>query len=183
MTPIKTTKALRKRPRKAKAVAPLPTLPTWDMGASGRANQDGLVNQERGTVDITTGKRINPNAIWGRVREPWVTRYARQGKISAEHLTIALRLYAAYAGHPARDPIAALTIRVDGGSDHDPQAAAVDRRREFRLMWAAVPVSSRPVIEHVVLNDLPIRKMAGCSNGEREAAFFGRLTAGLEAVK
>lgn len=183
MTPIKTTKAMRKRPRKAKAVAPLPTMPAWDMGASGPANQDGLVNQERGTVDITTGKRINPNAIWGRVREPWVTRYARQGKISAEHLATALRLYAAYAGHPARDPIAALTIRVDGGGDHDPQVAAVDRRREFRLMWAVVPVSSRPVIEHVVLNDLPVRKMAGCSNGEREAVFFGRLTAGLEAVR
>lgn len=182
MTPIKTTKAIRKRPRKSKAVAPLPTMPAWDMGASGQANQDRLVDQERGTVDITTGKRINPNAIWGRVREPWVTRYAKQGKISAEHVAAALRLYAAYAGHPDKDPLARIGDRVDGGGTNDPNVTQVDKRREFYAMWARVPGSSRPTVEHVVLNDLPMRGMVGCSNAEREAVYFGRLTAGLEAV-
>lgn len=183
MKSIKPVKAIRKQPRKAKFVKPLPTLPSWDMGAAGIANQDRLVDQERGTIDVTTGKRINPNAIWGRVREPWVTRYAKQGKISNDHLTIALRIYAAHAGHPARDPIAAISDRVQGGGNHDAQVAAIDRRREFRMMWAQVPLSSRPVIEHVVLNDLPIRKMAGCSNGEREAVYFAMLTAGLDKAK
>ena len=179
MTRKKKTPALI--PRRVSS-API-TLPVWDMGASGAANQDRLVDQERGTVDVTTGKRINPNAIRGRVREPWVERYARQGKISDEHMTTALRLYAAWAGHPARDPIAAIGDRVDGGGTNDPNVAMVDRRREFRLMWAAVPSSSRPVCEHVVLNDLPIRGMMGCNNAEREAAYFGRLAMGLEAVK
>ena len=182
MTPIKASKAIRKRPRKSKAVAPLPTMPNWDMGASGPANQDGLVEQERGALDIPTGKIINPNAVWGRVRVPWVTRYAKQGKISQEHLAAALLLYAAFAGHPDKDPLARIGDRVDGGGRSDPNVRRVDQRREYHLMWAKVPRSSRPTVEHVVLNDLPMRGMAGCSNGDREAVYFKRLAIGLEAV-
>ena len=169
-----------KIPRKVSR-API-TLATWDLGASGPANQERLADQERGAVDIETGKKINPNAIWGKIREPWVTRYAKQGKLTTAHLSAALRLYAAFAGHPARDPIAAISDRVDGGGTNDPQVAAVDRRREFRLMWAAVPQSSRPAVEHVVLNDMSIRSMAGCTNPDIAAKYFGRLALGLEAV-
>ena len=167
-------------PRKTSAAPSLPPAP-WDHGATGPANQIGLVTEERGEVDLTTGKRVNPNGVFGKVRMPVFMRYMIQKRITAAHAAAAQRIYAAYAGHPTRDPLAAITDRVDGGGDSDPNVTLLDRRREFYSLKAMIPARCWPVVEHVVLDDRGIKEIAGAD--EFEAALFGRLTEGLEAVR
>lgn len=176
-------KPFAKIPRKPSA-APItmPEVP-WYQGADGPANRIGLVDQERGEVDLATGKVINPNRVFGKVRMPVFMRMMRQKRITPEHAAAAQRLYAAYAGHPTRDPLAALGEQVDRGDADDPMVAIVDRRREFYQLKAMVPLQSWPVVEHVVIEDKPIRSMTGCSHPEAFAAQLGRLTRGLEAIR
>lgn len=179
----KQAKRVRRIPRKPRnTVVTIREVP-WDMGATGPANQHRLEDQDRGVQNLETGHVVNPNGVRGKVRLPWYMRYHRKGILSRDHATAAHRLYAAYAGHPTRDPLAAMQDRVDGGGDSDPNVTAVDKRRAFRALWAMVPLSSRPVIEHVILNDRPIRAMAGASNPERAAMHLGRLARGLEALR
>jgi hypothetical protein len=159
-------------------LAPAP----WDQGADGPANREGLVDQERGETDLATGKIINPNKVFGKVRMPLFKRYAQQGRITADHAETAHRIYAAYAGHPNRDPLAAITDRVDGGGTEDPNVTLIDTRRAFYAIWDRIPPRYRPVVEHVVLNDLPIGAMSGGTKPEVAAHLFGQLTAGLEAA-
>lgn len=176
-------KHIAKIPRRACAAPPTLAAVPWDQGASGPANQDGLIVQERGEVDLATGRIINPNRVFGKVRMPIVKRYHKQGRLTAHHVAAAQRLYAAFAGHPTRDPLAALTDRVDGSSDDDPNVTLLDRRREYHAIWKSIPPRCKPVLEHVVLNDLPIGLMVGASRPEVSAEYWGRLTEGLEAVK
>lgn len=176
-------KPFAKIPRKPRAApVTMPEVP-WDQGADGPANQRGLVTQERGEVDLATGKVINPNRVFGKVRMPVFMRYYRQGRLTQAHSAAAQRLYAAFAGHPTRDPLMALSDRVDGSSDDDPNVTLIDRRREFYHLKAMIPPTCWPVVEHVVIEDKPIRSMTGCTNPEAFAAQLGRLTRGLEAVK
>jgi hypothetical protein len=114
---------------------------------------------------------------------PIVNRYQRQGRLTEAHLATAQRIYAAWAGYPSKDPIAAIDDRVDGGGDSDPNVSCIDKRREFYIIKAMIPARSWPVIEHVVLNDLAIRDMVGCSHAEAFDAQLARLAAGLDAVK
>ena len=175
------SKSAAKR-RKTSSPVTVAAVP-WDQGAAGPANQIGLVNQERGDVDLATGRRINPNRVFGKVRMPMCMRYERQGRLTEAHVATAQRIYAAWAGYPSKDPIAAIGERVDGGGDCDPNVTGIDKRREFYVLKAMIPARCWPVIEHVVLNDLAIRSMCGGSNPEIFAAHLARLVAGLEAVK
>lgn len=167
--------------RRPKPKATIPAMP-WDQGADGPANRIGLIDQERGHIDLATGRVINPNRVFGKVRMPICQRYARQGRITEAHAAAAARLYAAYAGYPDKDPLARITDRVDGGGDADPNVTLLDRRREFYAMWQAVPQPCKPVLEHVVLNDLPISELAGARQPEVAAEFLARLVRGLEAL-
>ena len=169
-------------PRKTSAAPSLPPAP-WDHGATGPANQIGLVTEERGEVDLFTGKRINPNRVFGKVRMPIFMRMLRQGRIDASHAAAAERIYAAWAGYPTSDPLAALGSHVDGGGCDDANVNRIDRQRAFFALKAMIPARCWPVVEHVVINDLPIRNMAGCSHAEAFAANLERLTMGLDAVK
>lgn len=172
---------IRRRPRKASA-API-TLAPGDRGATGPANLERLVEEERGTNDEETGKLLNPNGYKGNRRQPWFERYAAKGKLTHQQHAAAARLFAAYEGFPARDPLAALGESVDRSLwGSDPMAAKVDQKREFYRMWSDIPLSSRPVVEHVVLNDRPLRAMAGCNNSFSEERQMQRLCAGLDAI-
>lgn len=175
---MKTRSAKRLKGIKAPTMAANP----WDQGAMGPANREGLIDQERGEVDMATGKVINPNHVFGKRRMPIVERMHRQGRLTATHVAAALRLYAAWAGHPSRDPIAAIGDRVDGGGCNDPNVTLLDRQREYFVLKARIPAKCWPVVEHVVLEDRAIREMCGCSNPEIFAAHLGRLAEGLEAV-
>ena len=172
---------IRRKPRKASA-API-TLAPGDRGATGAANLERLVEEERGARDAETGKVINPNGYRGSRRQPWFEKYAAKGKLSHQQHAAAARLFAAYEGFPARDPLAALGESVDKSLwGKDPLAAKVDQKREFYRMWADIPLSSRPVIEHVVLCDRPLRAMAGCNNSHTEERHMERLRVGLDAL-
>ena len=173
---------IRRKPRKASA-APITLASPGDRGATGAANLERMVEEERGVNDEETGKLLNPNGYKGNRRQPWFERYASKGKLSHQQHAAAARLFAAYEGFPARDPLAALGESVDKSLwGSDPMAAKVDQKREFYRMWASVPLSSRPVIEHVVLNDRPLRAMAGCNNSHSEERHMQRLCAGLDAI-
>lgn len=171
------------RKRKAGAKTATVAASPWDQGASGPANQHGLTTEERGIVDLATGRRINPNRVFGKRRMPIVERMQRQGRLTTSHVAAAQRLYAAYAGHPDKDPLARISDRVDGGGCDDANVAMLDRKREFFHLKALVPPTCWPVVEHVVLEDRPIREMVGCTNPEGFAAQLARLAQGLEAVR
>lgn len=180
-------KAARKRRRitqKAKPVSAVSVAPSpWDQGATGPANRRRLVEEDATEIDPETGKqRPNPNGVRRMRRETWVVRYARQGKLNREQATVAVNLHAAWAGFPVRDPLAALGEAVDRSKCDDPLAVMVDAKRWFYAMWKKVPTRCRPVIEHVVLNDRPLRSMSGCRNGQIELIYMQRLQDGLTAI-
>lgn len=155
-------------------------LAPWDMGASGPANRIGLVEEQRGEID-ESGKVVNPNSVRGVRRRSWPETYMEQGKLTIGQLNTARELIDASEGRKAQDPLAAIKIDRQTGTP-DPQAAAFDKRRKFHAMWARVPTWARPVIEHVVLNNRPIRSMAGCNNGTTAERHMDRLRRGLDAL-
>lgn len=173
---------VKRKPRKASA-APITLATPGDRGATGPANLDGLVEEERGDIDLETGKVINPNRYRGNRRQPWFERYAKKGRLTQEQHAAAARLFAAYEGFPARDPLAAIGETVDRSLwVSDPLAVKVDQRREFYLLWASIPLASRPVVEHVILRDMSLRSIAGCINSHREERHMERLRVGLDAI-
>lgn len=146
-----------------------------------RKHEGAVTIESAAYVDPETGKRIDPNGVKRRRRRPWVETYRMQGRLTIECYGAALRLYAVYHGNAEYDPLAAMSgIRSTAGND--PQVTRIDRRREYFALWADIPKSSRPVIEHVVLNDRPIRGMAGCSNVAAHDRHMKRLIAGLTAI-
>jgi hypothetical protein len=152
----------------------------WDFGASGPANQDGLIIEPRGDLDPETGRVTNPNTRLGARRETWVDRYLRVGKLTVAQASMARWLRDAAEGRGSQDPLQALRIdRQAGGSD--PAAAAFDARRAFHRMWALLPAWARPVIERVVLEDRPLRSL--CQSGQQEARHLDRLQRGLDELR
>lgn len=171
----------RRKPQKAVTVSAMPT--TWDTGADGPANRDRLREEPATDFDPETGKETpNPNGIKRHRRETWVDRYARKGKLTKQQAAAAANLYAAWAGMPNRDPLAALSDKVDGKGDVDPLASTIDKRRAFYRMWRQIPAKARPFVRHVVLDDLSIRSMNGCADGHAEARYMARLCEGLDAI-
>ena len=155
------------------------TMPTqFDAGASGPANRVGLMAEDRPDVDPVTGKSVNPNSRRGYRRKPWARAYHEQGKLTVRQYNTALALYAAAAGLPAQDPLSAISIDKPSAPS-DPQAAKVDARRAFSAMWTAVPAHCRPVVERVIMDDLPIWSGIGASAHDRHMI---RLAVGLDAV-
>lgn len=170
-----------KRGKKAVTLSTMPT--SWDAGAMGPANRERLIEEAATEFDPRTGKETpNPNGIKRNRRETWVDRYARKGKLSKEQQVAAANLYAAWAGMPNKDPLAAFLPKVDGKGDDDPLAHTIDKRREFYRMWRRIPIGSRPYVQHVVLDDLSIRSMNGCVNGVAESRYMERLQEGLNAI-
>jgi hypothetical protein len=175
-------KHIRRRPRKASA-SPISLSTPGDKGASGPANMDGMIEEERGHIDIETGAVINPNKYRGYRRAPWFERYATKGRLTPDQHAAASRLFQAYEGFPARDPLAAIGGMVDKSNwTNDPLAVKVDQRREFYQMWHSIPTQSRPIVQHVILYDMPIRSVAGCTNSDREERQMQRLREGLNAI-
>ncbi|MEH6774946.1 MAG: hypothetical protein V7668_13555 [Cereibacter changlensis] len=155
----------------------------WDLGPLTPRQIAGKVIEPVTTVDPKTGKASNPNGVIRTRRETWIGRYHRRGKLTDAQANIAIELFEAAEGRPARDPLAAI-IRVDDcRGERDPEAERVDARRKFFAMWKRVPAFARPVIRHVVLEDQSLRSMPGCLNGKAEARHLDRLQRGLEALR
>lgn len=153
----------------------------WDMGPQTAMQRAGKVVEPVVHLDPETGKRSNPNGVLRTRRERWVDRYLRQGRLTTGQYAVACELIDAAEGRAAQDPLASLRVDRSYG-DVDPMAAHVDGRAKFRQMWALVPVSSQPVLDHVLVQDRSLRSMAGCIDGRTEARHLGRLLAGLDAL-
>ena len=181
--PIGAAPSKKARNRKGRKPQPVTVsaIP-WDTGATGPANRVAMVIEDRPFVDVETGKRTNPNGIKGARRRPWVETYHRQGKLTDAQYGAALALYAAYQGRRDRDPLAAMEDIKARHSGADPQVLAFDLKRTFFDMWARIPKSSQPVIQHVVLDDHPARSIAGCSNTASHDRHIARMVAGLDAI-
>jgi hypothetical protein len=163
---------------KPSSAVSLPAVP-WDMGAIGKANQDGLVREGRPFVDPETGKKTNPNGIYGMRRQSWIDRYLRNGTITIRQANAARSLYAASQGKLRQDPLAAM--RIDRSHDsHDPEASAFDARRDFHRMWGMISDHAKPVVERVVLNDLPA--WDGKTTGRSLQRHLQRLSDGLNEL-
>ncbi len=161
--------------RKAKA-APV-TLPAWDKGAEGPANQVRLCTEPATAEDKDTGREVRTGGKRKR-RQTWAQIYARKGELSATQLLAAERLARAAEGYPDRDPLAAV-LSPKGTDGFDPQAARVDAREQFRRLWAEVPSSSKRVLQRVVLEDQPVWSGCGAAAWERH---MQRLRDGLNAI-
>lgn len=169
--------AVRKGRPRAKRGVSLASPTQWDQGAMGPANRLRLRQENATDIDPETGKETpNPNGIKRQRRETWVSIYARKGMIERHHAAAAEKLRLASEGMRERDPLAAIgEVRNRGG---DPHAARIDARRWFREMWSIIPAASKPVIERVVLDDLPIWG----GNARQRDRHMRRLRDGLDAV-
>jgi hypothetical protein len=172
----------RRIPRKARNVPVTVRSVPWDMGASGPANQIGLIDQERGEVDLATGKVINPNRVFGKARMPVWQRYVIQGRLTRAHAAAAERLYEAWLGISGKDPLAALSDKVQGSSGSDPNVLAFDRKREFYRLKASIPTECWPVMEAVILRqDIDLEGPFG-KIMHKQIDAYARLRVGLDAV-
>ena len=139
------------RPRKPPPVTIPGPSSRWDMGATGAANQAGLVQEDAGDVDLATGRIVNPNGVRRMRRVDMLEVWQRKGTISTRGLHAAQLLRGAYErtqcgpGWPDNDrvqssprPDLAVTIQIDALSAYHAVARLVD-------------VDDRPVIEACVL--------------------------------
>lgn len=166
------------RSRKGRKAKPaVITLPNWDKGAEGPANQPRMRVEPATFEDPHTG-REQPTGGKRRRRQSWVQIYARKGELSRTQLLAAERLARAAEGYPDRDPLAAV-LSPKGTDGFDPQAARVDARAEFRRLWADVPSASQPVMQRVVLGDEAIWSGCGAVAWDRH---MQRLRDGLNAI-
>ena len=159
----------------------LPPQPrNWDAGATGPANRARLADEPATDIDPETGRETpNPNGIRRQRRQSWVTIYAAKGQITKEQQAAAETLRRAADGMRDRDPLAAMSgeVRAAPGPD-DMAAARIDARRFYHTLRDAIPQASRPVIERVVVDDLPIW---GGNSAQRER-HMQRLRDGLDAI-
>jgi len=153
--------------------------PQWDQGASGPANRERLHEEPATDIDPETGRETpNPNGIRRQRRQTWVTIYAAKGQITREQEAAAEKLRMAADGMPDRDPLAAIgevRIRHSAG---DAAAARIDARRFYHELMARIPKVSMPVVERVVVDDLPIWH----GNSAQRERHMQRLRDGLDAL-
>jgi len=129
------------------------TIASWDMGATGQANQSGLVIESRGELDTATGKVINPNGVKGARRIDTLARYHRLGWISARGYNAGDMLRTAWL-NTQRSPGWSDNDRVQSSPKPD-QAITMQVDRISRLVWLSrrVPEDIAPIVEHIALHD------------------------------
>jgi hypothetical protein len=180
------SKAARKRRKgnpHGRGKAPKVTLPatptSWDKGATGPANRERLRSEPATDIDPETGRETpNPNGVNRMRRDPWVIIYANNGHLTRAQVDAANELFVAAEGKKERDPLAAI-VKVRQAGTSDPEADRVDARAYFWELWAMVPRASRPVVDRVVINNLPIWHGCGAAAWKRH---MSRLIAGLDAI-
>ena len=176
---VRASSAERKKRNKERKAVTMKHAP-WDIGATGPANRARLAEEPATDIDPETGRETpNPNGIRRQRRQSWVTIYAAKGRITREQQAAAEKLRNAADGMRDRDPLAALAGEVRAAPDAcDAAAARLDARRFYWQLRDAIPPASRPVIERVVVDDLPIW---GGNSAQRER-HMQRLRDGLDAI-
>ena len=166
---------------KARPSVTVPATP-WDQGADGPANRDGLIDQERGEIDLATGKVINPNRVFGKKRMDAWQRYEIQGRLTRSHVAAAERLYESWLGISSKDPLAAMAEKVNGTSGSDPNVIAFDQKREFHRLKAVIPPECWTVVEMTILQqNIDLEGEFG-KIMHRQIDAYAKLRVGLNAI-
>lgn len=125
----------------------------WDMGADGPANRISLIVEQRGDIDVETGKLINPNGVTGSRRRDMLAIWHKKGRITTAGYNAAERLRDAYEA----------TLTGPGWSDNDrvqssvrPDVAVavqIDSISAFVEISRLIPAENRRMIDACVLNN------------------------------
>ena len=149
------------------------TLPNWDFGARGQANQSGLEIED--AAEMTPGgKAANPNGVKRMRRIDMLERWHRMGQITTAGYNAAEKL---------RDAFEA-TERAPGWPDNDrvqsspkPDHAVeiqIDRLSRFHAVSRHIATDDRALIDHCVLS-------RGVPSGLRK--YRGRPATGIAALR
>lgn len=159
----------------------LPPLPRWGMGPEAPATCENVVIEDALIWDDEKEKYVNPNNVKRARRIDMCEVYFNRGQITRNQLKAALELRGLYEATMKSQP-AIKQISVDNNSIPDLHVSLmVARVCKFYGVMRHVPVSSKPVINAVVLDNQSIGylKQYRASRFDRGLA---ELKEGLEAV-
>lgn len=129
-------------------------IPPWDHGATGQANRIGLVVEERGDTDPTTGKVTNPNRVTGVRRVDLLEFWRSKGAISTGGYNAAVALRDAYEA-TLRTGSPALPENDKVQSSPKPDMAVAIRVQQisrFARLMKLVAQDDRAIISRCVLD-------------------------------
>ena len=163
---------------KAAPVSAVSLYNPWDHGASGPANRKQLITEERGEMNIETGKIINPNNVTGVRRLSVAALYCRKGLLTTRQSAAAHKLLLAWE-QKDRSPAAIQEAKVDHSPKPDDRTAMlVDRQMEYIKVSRHVPPQFAPFINWVARDDKHLTSMPGY----RRTVYMDRLRKGLDLM-
>lgn len=129
------------------------TLSEWDHGAMGKANRIGLVTEERGEIDATTGKMQNPNGVTGVRRVDLLEFWRNRGTITQEGYTAAMALELAFDATMKGKPALPDNDRVQSSPKPDHAIdIQIDRLSRFHSVMQFVHHNDRQIITACVIH-------------------------------
>lgn len=124
----------------------------WDHGATGQANRIGLVVEERGEKDATTGKVTNPNGVTGVRRVDLLEFWHRRGSITTEGYNAAEKLRDAFEATMQGKPALPDNDRVQSSPKPDHAVTIqIDRISRFDYLMRHVHFADRRIVIPCVL--------------------------------
>ena len=183
---------MAKRNKARKGAASLPkgavTLATsWDQGATGPANRVGLIIEDAGDLDPTTGKVVNPNNVKRVRRVDMLNVWQSKGEISKAQWNTAIVLRAAWEATEQAPGTDYSRPRVDSSPKPDHAIAiAADRMTILRKAWDRVWPLDRALLEHL-LTPTPegnMRPLTSFRDRQGNRPYIGRgYEDGLQALR
>lgn len=173
-------KGAKVAPVKSVSIAALPWNPNpdWDHGATGPANKAQLMTEERGEMDVRTGKLRNPNRVTGARRLSVAQLYERKGLLTVRQSSAAHKLLLAWE-QKDRSPAAIQEAKVDHSPKPDDRTAMlVDRQMEYIKVSSHVPQQFAAFVNWVARDDRHITAM----HGYRRGVYMDRLRKGLDLM-
>lgn len=184
-----------KGPASAPASAVTLAVTTWDLGAAGSANRQGMVLEERGTVDPDTGVMRNHNGVKGVRRidniEVWhncfVSGKQNRAWINTEQYNAALAYRDAFEA-TMRAPGTDYARPIVDSSPKPDHAVTIqmDRISKYQRAARSITPPDRPILWHcVILGRLPATLRANGQlpyQGEGFEAGYTNLRAALDRL-
>jgi hypothetical protein len=168
---------LKRRKKQPKAL----DTPFDAFGLKTPAARHMVVVEDAAWTNPETGKKENPNGVKRARRVSWAEVYRNKGKLTARQYNAATMLQGAWERTQRSQP-AIRKVKVDSTTKPDAaRAIQADRLSKFHAIYRHVPLSAKPVIDHVVIDNRPAGQMAG-ARGRSLGRHMARLSEGLEKV-
>jgi len=131
----------------------LAEVPSWDMGATGRANRHGLIQEDATELDPETGKpQPNPNGVKRMRRVDMLEVWFKRGTLTAAQYNAAFDLRSAFDRTqmtPSMDPS---QDKVDSSPKPDHAVTIhIDRLSRFHELFKLVASEDRQIIDVCIL--------------------------------